>query len=225
MGFGLQCNDDSTQFQAYIELRDEHKRIEGRVSMLKFLDSPLSSLKVMTVNYRFLKIWRLKDIDGLEIEPSGSLVPAVNPTGHTIFKESLNFDYKYANEITHVDVSDNDEYVMTATRCSRNNSIQKWSLEKPMKSIVLWEKMRDEDIILDDLWDKLEPMCALRFHLQRDNCYGFSTKWGDIKYVDSRYSCNSAPTQTRSPPAAACASRPTPRPSSGPACTPSTSRS
>lgn len=41
----------------------------------------------------------------------------------------------------------------------------------------------------DELWDKLDTMCALKFHLQRDNCYCFSTKYGDIKYIDSRFSC------------------------------------
>lgn len=39
----------------------------------------MSSLKILTANYRFIKIWRLKDTEKMEVGYGEGLVPTLIP--------------------------------------------------------------------------------------------------------------------------------------------------
>lgn len=65
---------------------------------MKWLDSSFSSLKILTANYRFIKIWRLKDIERMELGQSEGFVPTLIRTEQSDYRENLLLDYRYAND-------------------------------------------------------------------------------------------------------------------------------
>jgi hypothetical protein len=85
-------------------------------------------------------------------------------------------------------LSDNQETLITADR----ERVFRWSLDRIETAQLLFERkqcpMEEEE---DKEWSSISDITAIKFHMGSDSKYAYSTKFGMLNYVDSRYTCTS----------------------------------